>query len=104
MTDEGSTWETSPPGGRPGTVRGRFDWSETEPTVAVIETVAVATDQTPLDVYSLHDVIDTDALNTLVTSARDDAGVDLQVTFAAPGCEVTVHGDGLVETELVDDY
>jgi hypothetical protein len=95
---------TQPAGERPSTVRGQFDWSETEPTVAVVETVAAATDRTPLDVYSLHDTIETDALNDFLAVDGTELGADVQVSFSFDGCDVTVRADGLVQVELAGDY
>lgn len=84
----------------PRTVRGQFDWSVTNPTVAVVEAVAVATDREPLDVYSLHETIDTDALDRLLQSTRSATPSSIRVTFSYGGCDVTVRGDGLLRATL----
>ncbi|MFD1647810.1 HalOD1 output domain-containing protein [Haloarchaeobius litoreus] len=74
-------------------IRTTFDWSETPPAIAVVETIAVATDTEILGVEPLLDHLDPDALNTLIADEqRADAGT--VVVFAIAGHEVAVHADG----------
>lgn len=68
--------------------------TETTPVYAVVSAVA-AVDGTELtELPSLHDAIDSEALNDLFTG-RSDAGVE-QVCFDYAGYTVTVHGSGEV--------
>lgn len=73
----------------------RSDWRGTgQPSIAVVEAVADATDRDPLDVASLYDHVDTDALDALVTSAEDGSGTDVRVSFTYDGVRVLVEGTG----------
>ena len=79
------------------TIRADYDWTAIPPSTAVIETVAVALDQEPTEITPLYDVIDPDALNTLIRSSDPDSVDDeLTVTFPIAGQSVTVHGRGTV--------
>jgi len=75
--------------------------SDTEPTTAIVETVATATDRDPLTLPPLHEFVDTDALNTLLASAHGDE--QLRVQFSYEGVTVTVSGDGSITVETRDD-
>ncbi|WP_256301039.1 HalOD1 output domain-containing protein [Haloarchaeobius salinus] len=76
-----------------GVIRTTFDWAETPPAMAVVETLAVATDTEILGVDPLVDHLDPDALNALIADEdRPDAGT--VVSFRMTGHEVSVHADG----------
>lgn len=83
------------------TVRTRYDWSCKRPSIAVVETVAAATDRKPTDVSSLYPAIDPDALDSLMIpdqgTARDHS---VCLSFTLAGSEVTVSTDGHVITEV----
>ena len=86
---------------RAGVIRAEFDWSETPPAIAVVETLAVATDTEILDVEPLLEQLDPDALNALVGDEnRADAGT--VVVFAMADHEVSVHSDGQLVVEPLD--
>lgn len=59
--------------------------------VRVVEAVAEATDTDPLSMAPLSDVVDADALDSLVASPMEG-----HVSFEFCECSVTVFGDGAV--------
>ncbi len=71
----------------------RTNWRDyTYPTTAVIERVAAATNRKETSLPSLHESIDTDALDTLLTG--DEKGDSpVEVTFSYLGLSVTVRSD-----------
>lgn len=75
-----------------GTVRERYDWSKTSPSVAVAETVALAADSEPTAIAPLYDELDAAALDEVVTSD----GATPTVSFRMSEYAVTVSGDGEV--------
>lgn len=83
-----------------GRIRHRYDWSETEPSTAVVETIAVATDTVPTETGPLYDVIEPDALNTLFDPAWGPTTPELRVSFNYQDVEVTVAATGTVTVEL----
>lgn len=85
--------------------RETFDWSQTAPSTAVVETVAAVSDSDHTDLDILADAIDPDALDRLVRrpDRRHPGGL---VTFRFGGYEVVVHGDGeliVTSVEKPDD-
>ncbi len=86
-----------------GEVRHAYDWSETSPTAAVVQTLAAAAGCDVMDLDPLHDYVDPDALETIVDGDRGVAvGRSTSVSFAVGSRQVTVHSDGEVvvrETE-----
>jgi len=79
--------------------RFRYDWSTADqPSVAVVESVAEATDQGPTDLRPLADVVDTDALDRLLTRNAGDASL-VHTTFQYESVTVTVDSSGFVRVE-----
>lgn len=70
-----------------------------DPCVAIVEAVAVATSREPLDLEPLYGVVDTDALTALLRSPFPDSGANVQVSFRYEGCRVGVSGTGDIEIE-----
>lgn len=73
----------------------RYDWSETAPSVAVVEAIAAVAETDPADVpigrgTSLYDVVDTDALDALVTH-----GPEISVTVPVDDYLVRLRGPEL---------
>lgn len=60
----------------------------------VVRQVAASTGRDPLDLPILHDVVDPDALDTLIEGASDG-----RVTFTYAGREVTIASDGEITLE-----
>ena len=95
MTDQPDGPDTL--SGKDGAVRAEHDWTSRPPSTAVIETVAVARDCEPAGLEPLYEVVDPDALDTLVRSSRDGPVADgTTVTFEVADMSVTVHGGGTV--------
>lgn len=59
-----------------------------QPSIAVLEAVATATNRDPIDLPRLHDYVDPDALDALVSTGSADGSVS--VSFDYDGLEVTV--------------
>jgi hypothetical protein len=69
------------------------EWTEFDhPTTAIVESLAEVLETDPMDVPPLHDYVDTDALNALVTSPTDDGSVT--VSFTHERARVLVDSDG----------
>jgi len=66
------------------------------PSHSVVEAVAEATHTDPTRLRPLYEVVDTDALDGLITgdSERPRAPDGLSVSFRFEGCDVAVYGDG----------
>ena len=80
----------------------RVDWAEVDPAVAVVETVSDATGRDPTELPTLHDALDSDALNDLcVDDTRDTDPVTLSFVYA--GHDVTVIGNGTIIVEPIAD-
>ncbi|MXR20344.1 HalOD1 output domain-containing protein [Halobacterium bonnevillei] len=72
------------------------EWgSQRPPTAAIVEAIAEATDQDPLDIDPVQNHVDTDALEKLVTS--DTTHGDVEVHFEYEAFTVRVEGSGTVE-------
>lgn len=73
-------------------------WRGRQPSVAIIEAVAAATGHEPTELPPLHDYIEEDGLDTLLTHGRptDDT---LTVTFVYDGVEVYADSDGRIEVQ-----
>ncbi|MFP8951664.1 HalOD1 output domain-containing protein [Natrialbaceae archaeon A-arb3/5] len=75
-----------------------FDPTEKDqPTEAVVTAVASLVEQDPMDLPPLYEVVDSDALNSLVEHAyrTESAGVQ-QLSFIYEGFDVSVRSDGQV--------
>jgi hypothetical protein len=79
-------------------VSGTYEWSETPPSTAVVETVAAATDTEPTELETLQHAIDADALDTLVAEAPDPS--TFRVTFQYADSTVIVTGAGSLQVRL----
>lgn len=77
----------------------RYDWSQyQEPSMAVVEAVAEFFDCDETELPSLHDELETDALNAMLTG---NGNGNVRVEFEYAGARVTIDGDG---TLLVWQY
>lgn len=85
----------------PTTFYARFEATDDSIVVAIVETVAAATDRDPTDVSPLFTAIDAEALADLLLSARARSQA-VEVTFAYEDCRVTVSSFGDVVVELLD--
>jgi hypothetical protein len=66
---------------------------------AVVDAVARANDVDARSLPPLYDVVDPDALETLIGGS---SAIDC-VRFVLAGCEVVVRGDGTVDATAVDE-
>lgn len=74
------------------------DWTIHErPSTASVEAVAVATGREPTDLPPLFDHVDADALDSLVTTGRDEPHNRVSVSFDYDGIAVTVDSHGGIE-------
>ena len=90
MTDESSPGSSRPSGEQDGQPqRFRYDRTEESIGVSIAHAVATVCDVDPLSLEPrLYDVIDPDALGTLLASKTTDS--DLRISFAFGTCAVTV--------------
>ena len=73
----------------------RYDWADVSPSVAVVEALGTLTDRDPVDLPTLNEVIDSDALDAIFTDSTSGRTVTT-VSFAYAGHSVTVVDDGTV--------
>ncbi|NHN41305.1 hypothetical protein G9C85_06600 [Halorubellus sp. JP-L1] len=74
-------------------IQNEYDWSSTNPSVAIVETVAVTLNREPNKLPPLYDFIDPDAIDALL-SRPNSRGVHLSFVYA--GVRITVDDDGTV--------
>ena len=71
---------------------------------AVVTAVAEETGVDPMELDPLYNVVDSDALNTLLRSHEPGAdGALLEVEFVFAGCEVRVTSDGTVQATALPE-
>lgn len=78
-------------------VRARFDWNETTPTAAIVETVAEASECSSLELPKLYPSINPDSIDSLFPTGPVDAPSNCSLTFDYAGHTVTVTSTGMVE-------
>lgn len=89
--------------GTDGGIRAEYDWSGVAPSLAVVETIAIALDREPTTIEPLFESVDLDALDRLVRSdgfPSPDDGPSVRFTHA--GHDVTVHAGGTVVTRPIE--
>lgn len=74
----------------------RWDGAD-RPSRAVVEAVAAATGREPATLSPLQRRVDTDALDSFLTSTREPGDERLSVSFAYEGVEVTVGTGGRID-------
>lgn len=73
----------------------RYDWSVTPPSIAVLETIADFTGQSPTSLPPLYEVVDPDSLDTICGRGTIVKGAGLvRISFRYAGHEVTISSDG----------
>lgn len=78
-----------------------YDYRDAEsPSTAVVEAVALATGRDPLELPLLQEVLDTDALDALVTHSADATA---RVSFTYDGVDVVVDNAGGIVVWRDDD-
>ncbi|WP_231188737.1 HalOD1 output domain-containing protein [Haladaptatus sp. DYF46] len=76
-----------------------YNWEDTSPSAAVIDTVAFAAHRELSDLPLLYEVVEPEALDKLITSlnaARVSQDPKLSISFAYANCAVTIKCDGEV--------
>lgn len=80
-------------GGTDTTVTVTRDRDESA-VASVVETVAEATGDDPVEMRPLYHVVDADALDAVFQPSSPGATSSGRVDFEFNGCDVTVHADG----------
>lgn len=79
------------------TYHNKCDWEDSNSLcLTIVETVSAVTGREPTDMAPLYSVIDPEALESLLSTARDS---DIQLSFAFEGCTVSVSSSGEVIVE-----
>jgi len=76
-------------------VRNQYDWGSTDPSIALVESVAEAMKRDKKEIASLYNVIDPDAVNRLLTETTEE----ISLTLTYQGQKVSLHGTGKVTVE-----
>lgn len=85
------------------TARRTFDWTETDPSTAVVEVVSTALGVEPTDVEPLYTAVDPEALDRLFREPGGDRDISaVVVSFTFADRHVTVEGTGAVVAEPVN--
>lgn len=76
------------------------------PSHGIVTRIASTEGVSPTDLEPpLHDVVDTDALDRLVTASREQpTGADTTVEFTYHGYHVHVDGTGAVDVTAADEF
>ena len=73
----------------------RLDWTDFgEPSSGIVEAVSRASDERPTELPPLHDAVETDALNVLLTEDDPPTAGPVTVTFSYAQYRVTATADG----------
>ena len=79
------------------TYRALFDSEKETIGEAILSIVAAVSGTDPLELPSLHSVLDTEAVDRVIESwATGSSTGDLHVSFTFADCDVTVHSYGLI--------
>lgn len=79
----------------------QFGWDESvQPTTTVVEAVAAFTGREPTKLAPLHESIDTDALNDLMSRATSEPAEGLQLSFRYEGINLLL--DSHTGGELIE--
>lgn len=77
--------------------RATYDSTHDSPGLAVVEVVSTALGKDPLDLMPLQFVIETDALDELVTGPSNGLGICGSISFCYEGFDVTVYSEDIIE-------
>lgn len=76
----------------------QFEWEgTTQPSTAIVEAVAAATDRSPTELEPIHDSIDTDSLDRLFDSENVNTEKNITVAFRYEGVGVVVDSQRGIE-------
>lgn len=82
--------------------RALYNHDETDPSTAVVSTVAEAADTDPIDMEPLHSTVDIDALDALMSPQRAADG-DRHLSFRYHDHDVTVSSYGVIRVQVPSD-
>ena len=86
----------------PDTLHAEFDWDVVSPSVAVMQTVAIAADREAIELSPLIETLDPDALDELIVhTSGPDSAVSLSFQLDEYAVTVTGAGDVYVRTKHV---
>ncbi len=75
----------------------RLDWTDYgDPSSGVVEAVSRATDQRATDLPPLHDAVETDALNVLLSDDDRSTDASFSIAFSYAHHRITAAADGEV--------
>ncbi|MFB6178446.1 MAG: HalOD1 output domain-containing protein [Halorientalis sp.] len=83
-------------GNEPEVVHLEYDWGQTEPSVAIVEAVANVSGREPTAMRPLFEVLDPDAIDSLLPSGNEAHDGSLSVSLRFDGYDVTVDDRGSV--------
>jgi hypothetical protein len=82
--------------------RRTFAWDESlQPSTAVVEAVAAATDRDATELEPIHESVDADALDTLIDPAGSSQGDPIQISFRYEGVAVVLDNHRGIEIRSV---
>lgn len=79
--------------------RATYDSDRDSPSLAAVAVVAAALERDPLGLETLYSVIDTDALEELVTASANGRSDRVGITFPYEGLEVTASSGEVIAGE-----
>jgi hypothetical protein len=75
----------------------RLDWTDYgEPSSGIVEAVSRATDERATALPPLHDAVETDALNVLLSDEQRSTDAAFSIAFSYAGHRITAAADGEV--------
>jgi hypothetical protein len=78
----------------------RYEWGDSDrPSMALVDAVAAATDRDQTDLPPLHEFVDVDALNMLMTGQSDDV---VGVSLVYDGVAVRIDSAGRIDVQPND--
>ncbi|ELY63365.1 HalOD1 output domain-containing protein [Natrinema versiforme] len=83
--------------------RAEYDSSRDQPSLAILAVVAVAANSDPTELSPLHSVIDTAALDDLLSETATDDRRNVRLSFSYEGFSVTACSAGTVEVSPIEN-
>lgn len=83
--------------------RGEYDSSRDHPSLAIVAVVAAAADSDPIELSPLHSVIDTGALDELLSETTTDDKKSVCLSFEYEEFDVTVYSEGTIEVSPMEN-
>lgn len=83
-------------------IHKQYEWDAVDPSIAVVKTVAAATDREATALKPVYEVLDPDALDALVGEHGVQTATEASVSFIYEQCKVTVNSSGDVVVWTLD--